>query len=94
MVEIMRPEVVANEGVYSYPHICFDPVTVMPQLRCLRFGLEQERKNDARNGRRKTHHHVACLAQSLQALSLSNALTPPCRVCLHFTAFDVCTLPC
>ena len=40
MVEVMRPKVVADEGVYSYPHICFDPETMMPRLDCLRFGLE------------------------------------------------------
>lgn len=69
MIKVVGPEVVANEGIDGYPHICFDPVSMMPRLCYLNFWLKHEGKNNAGQSCKEADHHISQAAQPLRKAS-------------------------
>ena len=66
-IEVVRPEIVANEGEDSYPDVGFHPVSTVPWLAPLAFGLEQKWEEHWWKADRESNCHVAPLVTPLQA---------------------------
>ena len=63
----MCPEIVANEGEDGYPDVGFHPVSTVPWLAPLTFGLEQKWEEHWWKADGEPNCHVAPLVTPLQA---------------------------
>ena len=58
LVEVMRPEVVANKGIYGNPDVGFYPVALVPRLFGFVRGLEEPGQKHARGCREDAQKNV------------------------------------